>query len=107
MIEEKEVAQIKLGAYLYKVLMVNDRLVLNGEEVSAIVDNNDKTIRISGISWETKPPSCKLWCIIHEVLEAIKSIYWIDIEHKDLDRFAEGITDFLVHNTSLQIEGIL
>lgn len=47
-------------------------------------------------------PSIRDVCFNHEVLEVIKRHYGIDISHDDLDRIAQGFSEFLFRTLGIE-----
>jgi hypothetical protein len=89
---------VKLGAHNIGIVFQQELKDEKGDTISAQYIHNENSIVINGALWEDMPASMRTWVIVHEVMEAIKLIMSVDITHDDLDRLAEGMTDFLVNN---------
>jgi len=92
---------IKIGAHTIGVLFQHD-LMVDDEIVSAYYDHNQKAITVNTTLWKDMAITTRNWVILHEVCEAVKAIFSINLAHDDLDRFAEGIADFYQNNPTLE-----
>lgn len=90
--------EIKCGAHVYKVFYDTD-ILLDRHNVG-MAYHDDHLIGIESRLKETT----KDQCFLHELLEVIKRIYGVHMEHEDIDRVAEGFLDILRNGFHIEFD---
>lgn len=86
---------IKIGGYEIKVELVKQ--LMNKREEFGNYEPVTQTINID----EDNTQQQKEQTLLHEILEAIKAIYWLEIEHKDLNLLATVLHQVIKDNPEI------
>ena len=90
--------QIPLGAHTYKVVFRPNFLAI--DKLTGQVNHHSQVIEIEPILAETE----KAQVLMHEQLHIIDNQYSLSLSEADIDRIAEGITEFLLRGLGLEFD---